>query len=76
MDLPSIRIGASPSCENTPIAVVKFQPRSDYAMPVESFLLYLAEVQFADGSKWQLPDRETFRKMVTQKWQKEALRRP
>jgi hypothetical protein len=75
MDLPSIRVAASPSCGNTPITVVKFRPASDYALPVESFILYVEEVQFADGSKWQLSDREAFGKVVTRKWQEKKLRR-
>lgn len=74
MDLPSIRVAASPSCGNTPVTAVKFRPGSDYAMPVEGFLLYLEEVQFADGSKWRLSDRQAFAKMVTRKWQEEKLR--
>lgn len=72
--LPSFRIAASASCENTPITVFRFPPGPHTEMPVEGYLLYLLGVQFADGSKWELSDPEAFVKMVTRKWKEEKLR--
>jgi hypothetical protein len=71
---PSIPIATSHSCANTPITVFPLPPLPNSPFPTEGFLLYLMEVRFVDGSKWQLSDPAEFAKTVTRRWQEEARR--